>query len=273
MSDVNNPTSIDPGMEYYPDGELPEQMGGVRTTLLPGIYTFKLPENLAQLWHDVEIEDGRPWLPSGQPNPTKGQKIKRKQLKLDRNSPLIVVGGPHDGEPMTATFTNNPRPRGKKDDPKTAWVSDLTYLLDHALQGGVPPAQRVRPTSADALVAEINKYAGKTIRLETGLSGQCRPDKVRYIPVQVQNESFNPALPASETNQPVIEQVVQDPSGQKGCGKRFYTDAFKDPATNKFDTELQCDNPACGNILRGYESVERILMPLGTAAAKPVGAV
>lgn len=271
--DINNPASIDPGAEYYPEGDLPEQMGGARTTLLPDTRTFLIPTNIAQLWHDVEIEDGRPYTPAGQPNPTKGQKIKRKQLKFDRNSPLVVVGGKDDGQPMTATFTNNPRARGKKDDAKTPWISDLAYVLDIGLQGNVDPKQRVRPTSPEALVAEINKYAGKTIRLETGLSGQCRPDKVRYIPVQIANEAFNPALPASETNQPVVEQVVPDPSGQKGCGKRFYTDSFKDPATGKFDTELQCDNPACGNILRGYESVERILAPLGTAALKSAGAV
>jgi hypothetical protein len=278
-NDINSTTARpDPGGEYWPEGDLPEQMGGQRTTLLPGIYTFRLPENLAQLWKDVEIEDGRPFLPNGMPNPTKGQKILRKQLKLDRNAPLVVVGGPHDGEPMTATFTNNPRARGKKDDSKTAWISDLAYLLDQCLQGDVPPAQRLRPKTADELVAAINRYAGKTIRLETGLTAQCRPDKVRYVRITTQ-----------EPGQPEQATDMLDPAQIKGCGKRYYSKDFKnptggvvDPATGvaqpMFDTEIACvcghqptpaqveagAQPGVDVVLRGFEQVERFLPPLGT---------
>jgi hypothetical protein len=257
MADINSPAALaDPGVEQWPDGELPEQMGGTRTTLMPGIFTFKIPDNLSQLWHEVEIEDSRPYLANGQPNPTKGQKIKRQQLKFDRNAPLVVVGGQHDGEPMTATFTNNPRPRGKKDDPKTAWISDLAYFLDIGLQGQIKPEQRVRPTSVAAMQAAINKFAGKTVRIETGLTAQCRPDKPRYIPVVVMENGQR------------VETSMQDPSGQKGCGKRYYTPDFKDPATGAYDREILC---ACsgapgdpGAVLRGFENVERILTPLGT---------
>lgn len=256
-TDINAPGKpADPGAEQWPEGDLPEQMGGTRTTLMPGIYTFKLPDNLTQLWHDVEIEDSRPFLSNGQPNPTKGQKVKRKQLKFDRNAPLVVVGGEHDGEPMTATFTNNPRPRGKKDDPKTAWISDLAYFLDIGLQGQTPAAQRVRPTSVDGIVAAINKFAGKTIRIETGLTAQCRPDKVRYMPVVVME------------NGQQVETSTPDPAGTKGCGKRYYTPDFKDPTTGKFDREILCPCSGApgdaGAVLRGFESVERILPPLGS---------
>lgn len=256
MSDINSPTPPGGGGEDWPLGDLPEQFGGTRTTLMPGIFTFRLPDSLAQLWHDVDIKDSRPFLANGQPNPTLNQVIKRKQLKFDRNAPLVVVGGEHDGEPMTATFTNNPRPRGKKDDAKTAWISDLAYFLDIGLQGQTPAAQRVRPPSVDATVAAINKYAGKTVRLETGLTAQCRPDKPRYVPVVIVE------------NGQQVETSTQDPTGQKGCGKRYYTPDFKDPTTGKFDREILC---ACsgqpgdpGAVLRGYESVERILPPLGS---------
>ena len=56
--DVNSPV-VPGGGEEWPEGDLPEQMGGPRTLLMPGQSTFKLPENLAQLWHDVAIEDTR----------------------------------------------------------------------------------------------------------------------------------------------------------------------------------------------------------------------
>lgn len=227
----------------WPEGDLPEQMGGPRTTLLPGISTFRIPDNLAQLWHDVEIEDTRETLANGTPNPTKGQKVKRKQLKFDRSNPLVVVGGPHDGEPMTATFTSNPRPRGKKADPKTPWISDLAYLLEISLN------DKSRPTTVDGLVTQITKYAGKTIRLEHGLTAQCRPDKVRYILVTTAEG----------------ESTMQDPQGTKGCGARYYTKDFKNPEAAAgqaaYDAEIQCD---CTAVLRGFEQVERFLPPLGS---------
>lgn len=226
----------------WPEGDLPEQMGGQRTTLLPGIDTFRLPANLAQLWHDVEIEDTREFLGNGQNNPTFGQKVKRKQLKCDRSNPLVVVGGALDGEPMTVTWTSNPRRRGKKDDPKAPFISDLAYVLEIGLN------DKSRPTTVDGLVAAINRHAGKTIRLEHGLTAQCRPEKVRYILVKTAEG----------------ESTMQDPSGTKGCGARYYTKDFKNPEAKpgepQYDTEIACD---CNAVLRGFEQVERILPPLG----------
>lgn len=226
----------------WPEGDLPEQMGGARTTLMPGISVFVLPANLAQLWHEVEIEDNRPTLANGSPNPTFKTKVKRQQLKLDRANPLVVVGGTRDGEPMTATFTSNPRPRGKKDDPKTPWISDLAYLLEISL------ADKSRPATVDALKAQITRYAGKTIRIEHGLTAQCRGDKVRYILVATAEG----------------ESTMQDPAGTKGCGARYYTKDFKNPGAaagqSPYDSEIQCD---CGAVLRGFEQVERFLPPLG----------
>ncbi len=270
MTDINNPL-VPPGGEEWPEGDLPEQMGGVRTVLLPGQSTFRLPGNLEQLWHNVAIDDSRPYLPSGQINPTgplgtrpdgtKGsQKILRKQLKFDRNNPLVVEGGKQDGEPMTATFTTNPRARGKKDDPKTAFISDIAYLLDISLQ------DKSRPRSPEEVVATVNRYAGKTIRLEHGLTAQCRPDKVRYILV---------ATAEGEAN-------IADPTGKKGCGERWYTKHFKNPENGSYDTEIACkcgmpspDEAAQGAqpvtvVLRGFESVERFLPPLAGPGGTPL---
>jgi len=274
MSDVNQPIVL-PGGEEWPDGDLPEQMGGPRTLLMPGQSTFRLPANLVQLWHDVAIEDTRPYLASGQVNPTgplgtrpdgsKGaQKIARKQLKFDRNTPLVVEGGKHDGEPMTATFSTNPRVRGRKDDPKSAWISDIAYMLDISLE------DKTRPKAPADTIATVNKYAGKTLRGEHGLTAQCRDDKVRYILVQTRDASGQ-----------VTEANIPDPTGAKGCGKRWYTKDFKNPETGQYDQEIAC---ICGTpplevaaalqaagqpmpppvvvVLRAYESWERFLPPL-----------
>lgn len=216
----------------WPEGELPEQMGGVRETLMPGTNTFLIPASIAQLWHDQEMADNRPGSATFQ------QKVLRKVLKFDRDNPLVVVGGPHAGQPLTATFSTAPRPRGKKDDPKTSWVSDAAYVL------GVGLRDARRPATVDALVAHINEYAGKTIRLEHGLSGYCNPNKVRRISVDTAEGGV----------------VVEDPSGAKGCGERFYTSAFKLPEGG-YGTQVLCGK--CQAVVNGYENVERILPPIG----------
>jgi hypothetical protein len=272
-TDVNATTARpEPAIEWV-DGELPEQGFG-RSTLMPGIRVYKLPANLAQLWHDVEAVDKMPFLRNGQPNPTKGLKVKRRMLKMDRSSPLVVEGGADHGLPLTWNPSSSPRARGgKADDPKTAWVSELAYLLDVGLQGGIAPTQRVRPASIQALEAEINKYAGKLVRLDTGLSANCRPDAVRYIAVEAAGEGGAVAM-----------SIMKDPSGQKGCGSRYYTKDFKNPGAGQpdpdapgavippYDTEIPCtgrmkqpdgSEVECGAALRGFEAVDRILPPLG----------
>ena len=215
----------------WPDGELPEQMGGIRETLMPGTNTFQIPANIAQLWHDQEMADNRLG------SPTFEQKVLRKVLKFDRDNPLIVVGGANDGAPFTANFSTAPRPRGKKDDPKTSWVSDAAYVF------GVGLKDARRPATVDALVAGINEYASKTLRLEHGLSGYCNPNKVKRVSVDTLEG----------------EVVIEDASGAKGCGARFYTSAFKLPEGG-YGTQVLC---ACGGVVNGYENVERILPPLG----------
>lgn len=248
--DINNAGGMDIPGETWAEGDLPAQAGGGYETLMPGVRSFMLPGNLAQLWDTVEVLDSR------KGSKTEGQKVKRLRLKLDKNNPLVVVDGPEKGETMTWTVTSNPRPRGKADDPSTVWVSDLAYLLEIGL------GDKSRPTTAEGLKQQISKYAGRTIRLETGLSAHCRADKVRYI------------LQSVQTANGVEERSVQDPTGQKGCGDdsqqradgkgkkgRYYTKDFKDPESGEYLDTIECD---CGAVLRGFANVERILPPLGS---------
>jgi hypothetical protein len=240
--------------------ELPSQGGGM-TTLMPGTNVFLVPKSLPQLWSEEPIKDSRQFLANGQPNPTFEKQVIRKVLKFTKEAPLIVVGGPLDGQPLAAKFTSNPRPRGgKKDNPKTAWVSDLAYLL------GVGFADPARPTTLDELIAAINKYAGGQIKLAHGLQGRCDPERVRYIATII------PADPIAGT--PESEIIAQDPAGQKGCGHRYYTKDFKDPQSpGGYSNEVQCggkikvQTPAgvaevpCGAIIRGFSQWDTILPP------------
>jgi hypothetical protein len=256
--DINKPPSVaDPG-EVWPEGDLPSQGGGFGPTLMPGIDDFLIPANLAQLWDTVDVKDSNP------KSKTFGQVVSRSRLKFSKDAPLVVASGPNKGEAFTATYTSNPRPRGGAgDDPNTPWVSDLAYMLVIGF------GDNSRPTTAQALKAAINKYAGKTIRIEHGLSAHCRADKVKYIMVSVNG----------------AEQTKQDPQGAKGCGDdtkkradgkgkqgRYYTRDFKDPDSGEYLDTIECDTVIgtgpkgpiyCGAILRGFPSHERFVPPVG----------
>lgn len=274
-ADVNNPSLTDIPGEVYPDGELPSQGGGMFATLMPGSSTFVLPSAIDALFEVKAMRDGRKTLPNGQPNPTFGQDVARLVLKFDKNAPLVVADGKFKGQPFTATFNSNPRPRGKVDDPTTQWISDMTYLLDVGFN------DKSRPATAAALKDLLIKHAaaGHTLRIEHGLSAHCRPDKVRYIIMGVPNPAFNPAVPETEIGGAnarfTSEQTVLDPKGTKGCADdtkfrtdnpkrkkgRYYTDDFKDSERpGEYFDDVICE---CGAALRGFPSVERILPPLG----------
>lgn len=243
--DVNAPPVVTDDVQTWAEGDLPSQGGGGGSTLMPGQSTFLLPQNIAQCWDTIDVLDKNP------KSRNVGKIVRRIRLKFTKDAPLVVADGPQKGETLTATFTSNPRPRGKVDDEKTAWVSDLAYFLEIGLN------DKSRPTSSEVLKQTINRYAGKTIRIEHGLSAHCRPDAVIYID--------DPARPGQAT--------IKDPQGRKGCGNdnekrkdgkgkkgRYYTKDFKD-ANGEYQTEVECLD--CPAILRGFPSVERFLPPLG----------
>lgn len=257
--DVNS-TAVRPEVEvdWPADGEpMPEQFGGARTTLMPSIYIFQTPKSFESLWRKIEVTDSRRLLRNGQPNPTFEKKVERWMLRFDRNNPLIVMGGPHEGEPLTWNPSTTPRALGRKDDPKTAWISELAFLLATGFKDAA------RSSSIDEFKAAINRHAGQPVRLETGLSGQCRADKVRYIRV----ETTDPATGQKEVSN------IPDPTGRKGCGARAYTKDFKTPNGYSLEVECDCGTPTEAEVqqgvqavrvtFRGFESVERVLPPIG----------
>jgi hypothetical protein len=234
VADLNSLQLRDDVVDEIPaDMDLPEQMGAPAPTLMPGVDLFRLPATLPQLWDvlDEKVKDG-----NGQET---GATVQRLKLKFDRDNPLVVIGGPRDGQVLQATITTVPRKRGKKDSDAPS-VADMTYLLRECLQD-----KTVIKSNKDWVNA-LNKHANAVVRLEHGLSGYCNPEKVRYIDVL-----------DAEGN--ATGETVPDPSGLKGCGKRHYTQAFKNP-DGTYATETGCE---CGAVVRGFAQIERFLKPVG----------
>lgn len=240
MNDLNT-AAVRDDVIAWPEGldpsNLPEQGFANRETLLPGTYLFQLPANLAELW-----VDGNPVQNNVPGSPTQGQMVIRPYLKFDKSHPLVIFGGDHADVPFTATISTNPRPRGKRDDPKTPHISDAVYLLNVGL------ADKRKPTSLTEMQRFINEYAGKTFRASTGLSAFCNPEKVRYELVTI----------PGDPGQPDTTKSVENPDGVRGCGKRVYTKGFK-LADGSYSDQVYCE---CGAYLRGFPQIESFLPPV-----------
>lgn len=257
--------------------ELPTQGGSRTPPILPGISTFRLPANIDQCWKPFDFEKKVNGTVQTHPAGTtinnvdvSGQPIIEHHLMLqfDSDNPLIVEGGPYDGLPVNyVSISTMPRKRGKGAD--APQVPDMTYFVRKSLKDNAPVAKR------SDWIAIVNKHAGGIVRLEHGLSAFCDPERTRYISDGAGG-------------------VVEDPDGNKGCGKgpggkdraRFYTNAFYvdevDGDGNKTGRKVYTDQvgcPNCGAALRGFFRVEKFLEPLastvqvGGGAAAQLGGV
>lgn len=225
------------------DGQLPE-LGSYTPPLPPDKeYMVRIPANIEQLisLKDVTQDKGKPTEVTRQ----------RVFVKFDKANPLVILGGDHDGHPIMTTISNIPRPRGKDKIP----VSDMAYFLIDGCHLTVAP--KTPKDWVDALL----RAANLTAKIRSGRTGQCRDDQDIYIEsVIVDPESGQ---------QSVSYQEVQ---GMKGCGKRYYTSAFRLPSgvyverlactgkrkfadpVSQIVTEVQC-----GASIRGFDGVDRWL--------------
>jgi hypothetical protein len=224
---------------------LPEQMGGGGTPpLLPGTSIFRLPTDIIQCVKTRdEVQRDEQGNPIADPrDPTKAQVVQRLSVHFDRDHPLLVVGGEHDGTPQTCLISNSPRNRARKGEPRIL-VSDLAYLLRESLNYKGPL------TRNSEWVAALQAVQGKIFRAEHGLSAYCNPERVRYI---------------NDPADPTFVNAIQDPTGQKGCGggpekKRLYTSNFKLPAAQGGGWSDIAYCQFCGAKLRGFFQIERYL--------------
>lgn len=236
MADINSLAFRDEVTDHIPpDADLPAQGGGGTPNLPPGPYVFRIPANIAQL---VTLFDDPKRGPDAKPIVGAGAGVEQRvKVHFDRTSALVVVGGPLDGEAMTSVITNIPFPRGKKGSDAPA-VADMMYLL-RVSRKYTGPLTRPREWF-DALVAQANQL----VRLKVGIAGRCDTERVRYL------DDGNGG-------------AVEAPDGSKGCGERYYTRDYKNPAgtgaPGSYGNEVACE---CGAIVRGFMRIEEFLPPL-----------
>lgn len=237
--------------------DLPEQGGGSFLVVLPQILSLRLPADLMQAW---EILEEKVWLDTEKKVPAMKADgaqatIQRIQWTFGKDTPLTIVAPGNkelDGQPAPMVrISNIPRRRSSK--PDVPPVADATYLLRTSL---AEPGTTTLSTPKEWVLA-MAKHAGEVFRVETGLSAYCNKEKTRYIPV-----------PQYDANQQLIGyDSVEDPSGQKGCGKRYYTTDFK--VQGQYTDRVQCQAgkggpkdlkaTGCGAYLRGFFTIERFL--------------
>lgn len=212
--------------------ELPEQGGSYVPQLAPGSYWLRIPLNVAQLWKSFDQTKSVDNAPLQTP-------IQRVMVKFGKESPLVVVGGPDEGAVLICSFSNMPRKRSKKADIPP--VSDLTYLIRNGFKDNSPLR------SAQDYINAINSRAGQTFAAEVGRQGQCRADAARWIPDGQGGQ-------------------IEDPTGTLGCGKRYYTQAFK--TSDGYVDRILCTNMrpdgngntvVCGASIRGFAQPDRII--------------
>ena len=195
-SSINDIQFRDEVEEQVPaDGQLPE-IGQYTPPLPPNKeYMVRVPANIQHL---LDVRD----VVEKETNVTK----QRVFLKFDKNNPLVVTGGEYDGHPLTGSFSNIPRPRGRDKVP----VSDMAYFLIDGCHFQVNP--KTPKDWYDACLRAGNLM----VKIISGRTGQCRPDQNIYI----ENRIVDP----ESGQQSVSWQEVPD---MKGCGKRYYTSAFR----------------------------------------------
>lgn len=210
-----------------------KETGTYLPMLQPGVYTFRIPENIADVPWDVLTAEGQP---------------DRVSVHFDDNHPLIITAAPPNavariGEPFT-TFVNN-RPRDRKFGGETVKINDFQYLLKKLGEKAVPKTNR------EYLLA-LTKYGGRELRTAVNVSWSCNPkrDVRMWIPTDPQDPT---------------KGERREVAGQKGCEARYYPDGkvagLAQPYPVKgpdglYPEEIGCYK--CRALLRGFANLDLI---------------
>ena len=208
-------------------GTMPDQMGGFSEPPQPGVYRFRFPTRMDDLWETFDHVNGKP------PG-------KRLRARFDDSHPLTIVQSPLgalDGEPFQTSITNAERRRGKKDDPTAPFISDMDYI-NRDVWG-----LQTKPTGGNVGYAqEFQKHGGTELTATVTWNWFCNPKKNIYV----QNEQG---------------ASVEVPN-QAGCGRSYYQkDVEKvlsnpqDPGSAKvYPYRIACE---CGASIRAFANLEQ----------------
>lgn len=206
--------------------EMPDQMGSFPDPPQPGVYRFKFPDRLDNIWESFDHENGNP------PG-------KRIRAKFDDSSPLTIIQSPLgllNGTPFNTSITNAERKRGRKDDASAPFISDMDYinrdvwgLKSKPVGGNVGYAQ------------EFMKHAGGEMTATVTWNWFCNPKKNIYV----------------DNGQGAMTEMEQ-----KGCKTSYYQkDVDKvhanpeDPTSPMvFPVRITCQ---CGANVRAFANLEQ----------------
>lgn len=210
-------------------GAMPEERGASKPNLPQRRYTFQLPVDLGNRFDIVSTDK-------------LGDRIK---LDFGSDGLAAFLPGSNGSFEYAGQWFGRisavPRNKAKTGEAKRL-VSDLTYLA--VALGHPSKAVTIKSTgetefvSADtqgALAALLAKHAGEYFQADNEWSAFCNVDKVRYISDGTGGN-------------------VEDPTGTKGCGKRYYSRDIPKDAAGQAQDRFPC---TCGAALLAFQNLGR----------------
>lgn len=169
---------------------IPEQGGSYTPLPQPGTYSFKLPSNLESAYAVVPPALVTAFRVTGD----------RVEVRFDAEHPLTILespGGKHNGERFDTGVNNVERNRAPKGSPEVK-VPDFIYLLQALGERDLPKLGENKK-----MLSALSKYAGQAFTADVEWRASSKADRTRYI-------------------YDAEGKAVEDPSGAKGSGKKWY---------------------------------------------------
>jgi hypothetical protein len=204
--------------------EVPEQMGNFFPPPQPATYTFRLPEDLGEVWDTFETDAGQ-----------------RISARFDRDYPLHIVDSPdgsYNGTTlMGVSISNSERARGRE----KVMVADMYYLIQALYKDEDMPDLGNNPAFAKAL---INK-AGAKFKADVEWSARCSESSDMWVTGPDGNAVQEPGTPGCgksfyTSTSDSAARIPQDENGH-------FLDRFECALTG-------CDGGAC---LRAFPRLSR----------------
>lgn len=205
---------------------MPDQLGGFTEPPQPGVYRFKFPARMDDIWEVFEHANGNP------PG-------KRIRAKFDDTHPLTIIqspGGAKNGEPFLTSISNAERRRGKKGDSTAPYISDMDYI-NRDVWG-----LTTKPAGGNVGYAqEFQKHANSEMTASITWNWFCSPKKNIY----------------TDNGQGALIEVEQ-----KGCGTSYYQKDVEKVLSNPDDPtsaqvlplRITCQ---CGANIRAFANLEQ----------------
>jgi len=175
--------------------EIPEEREGRQPLVQPGVFTFKLPDDMSNVWGVFDSKKGKRIYASFN---------KENALTVHKSDPKYE--GYFDGWVVNLLINNLEYPRG----PERIEVADMTYLIK-ALEA--KEEKKTKLTTNKAFAETLSKFAGGLFVAELTWNAYCNPNKDIYMNIR-------------DDEGKVIKAEVQE--GNVGCGAS-YNSYSRDP--------------------------------------------